>query len=83
MQTFNSIDGSLTQTLNLTLEQVNLIKSNKNQITIIDVYDIEKTLPVEMYDRNFESSLSIDTDIVNQNVSNLYKTKININALMA
>ena len=83
MQTFNSIDGSLTQTLNLTLEQVNLIKSNKNQITIIDVYDIEKILPVEMYDRNFESSLSIDTDIVNQNVSNLYKTKININALMA
>ena len=82
MQTFNPVDGALTQRLNLSLEQVNLIKNNNNKITLIDIYDIEVIVPVEMYDRNFESTTAIDSDMVNQNVGNINKTKLNINALM-
>ena len=81
MQTFGGIDGELTKRLNLTLYQVNLIKNNNNQITLIDIFDIVVNITVEMYDRNFEQKLSPDTDMLNQNISNMNKTIVNLKAL--
>ena len=81
MQTFSSIDGSLSRRLNLTLDQVNLIKNNNNQITIIDIYDVVINVNVEMYDRHFEQALSIDKDMLNQNIANINKTSVNLQAL--
>ena len=81
MQTFNSVDGSLTQRLNLTLEQVNLIKNNNNQITIIDIYDVTLYLNVEMYDTHYEQTLRIDKEMLNLNIANINKTTVNLKAL--
>lgn len=81
MQTFNSIDGALSQRLNLTLDQVNLIKNNNNQITIIDIYDVVISVNVDMYDRNFEQALSLDKDMLNQNIANINKTGLNLKTL--
>jgi hypothetical protein len=81
MQTFSSVNGELTRRLNLTLEQVNLIKSNNNQITLIDIYDFMLTVTVEMYDKNFEQSFSIDKDMLNINIANINKTTVNLKAL--
>ena len=74
MQTFSSVDGSLSRRINLTLDQVNLIKNNNNQITIIDIYDVVIVVNVEMYDRNFEQSLSLNKDMLNQNIANINKS---------
>lgn len=81
MQTFSSVDGSLSRRINLTLDQVNLIKNNNNQIFIIDIYDVFITVNVEMYDRHFEQALTLNTDVINQNVANINKTTVNLNEL--
>lgn len=81
MQTFGGVDGELTKRLNLTLDQVNLIKQNNNQITLIDIFDIVVNFTVEMYDRNFEQTFSPDKDMLNQNISNMNKTIVNLKAL--
>ena len=81
MQTFNFIDGRLTQTINLTLDQVNLIKRNNNIITIIDVYDEAVMVNVEMYDTHYEEVLRIDQDMFNLNVDNINKTSANLKGL--
>jgi len=81
MQTFNNVDGELTQRFDLELEQVKLIKNNNNQITLIDIYDVVINVTVEMYDAHYEQSLKIDKDILNQNIGNINKTTVNLNAL--
>ena len=81
MQTFNSLDGSLTRRINLTIEQVNLIKNNNNQITLIDIYDFVLNVTVEMYDKHFEQALSVDKDMLNQNIANINKTTVNLQTL--
>ena len=81
MQTFNYIDGRLTQSLDLTLEQVNLIKRNNNVITIIDVYDIAVIINVEMYDTDFEETLRLDDKIFNLNITNVNQTTVNLKEL--
>ena len=81
MHTFNNVDGELTKRFNLSLDQVKLIKNNNNQITIIDIYDVIINVPVEMYDANYEQTLAIDKDILNQNIGNINKTTVNLNAL--
>lgn len=82
IQTFNTLDGELTRRINLTLEDVNLVKNNNNKITIIDIYDVAINVNVEMYDEsNFEQSLSINKDIFNQNIANINKTSVNLDTL--
>ena len=81
MQTFSSVDGSLTRRINLTLDQVNLIKKNNNQITLIDIYDVVLNVTVEMYDLHFEQALLLDKDMLNLNIANINKTSVNLKAL--
>ena len=81
MQTFNSVNGELTRRLNLTLEQVNLIKSNSNQIILIDIYDFMLSVTVEMYDRHYEPSLKIDKEMLELNIANINKTTLNLKEL--
>ena len=81
MVTFNNIDGELSRRLNLTLDQVNLIKNNNNQITIIDIYDVAIKVTVEMYDKNYEKYLTMAKDIFNENIVNINKTTGNLKTL--
>ena len=81
LQTFNIVDGELTRRINLTLAQVNLIRKNNNQITIIDIYDVMIVVTVELYDVHFEEVVQRDQGMIDLNVANINKTAVNLKTL--
>ena len=81
MQTFNTVTGELTSRFPLTLDQVNGIKNNYNQITLTDIYDIDMYITVEMFDNKLESALLPDIEMLNLNIANTDKIRANLQAL--
>ena len=80
--TFNVISGELTIKPILTNLQVNKIKLNNSKITLIDIYNVKKTINVNIFDNNSKNLLNKDYDLMNTNISNIYKVKQNIKNLI-
>lgn len=82
IHTFNNISGELTIKPKLNSLQVNKIKSNDSKITLIDIYNVKKTINVAIYDDNSQNILIKDNYLMNKNIENIYKVKQNIKNLI-
>jgi hypothetical protein len=72
MYTFDTINGELTKSPNVTLEQINIIKNNNNNITLTDVQGNKLTISVAIYNYTSKESSKVDMDLINKiNAQNL------------
>ena len=84
IQSFNTT-GELSNPPFITLDQINLLRSNDNKIILIDIYDDIKILQIpekNIFNNTTNVLLSINTDVVTNIIDNIDSTNTNTNIIM-